>query len=544
MAKTQQQQEADLIRSWRLDPIKFVEECLGIHPRNKDENGKKMGLSNQQKQGLHAVGQLARAKDIVAKFKDGVVTKKPTDEQFKLSAQMGVSVMAGKGVGKDAFASWVILWMLCTHVEPKILCTAPTQGQLKQVLWSEIAMWHGKRDFEGNALFQMKHMIAVEGEKIYMKGVTEPGSNEKDGKYWTAFYRTPQRNVDKAQMAKTLSGLHANNMMFVLDEASGIDDAVFGDLENTMTGRVNFSLLIFNPHKPNGFAYDTHYGKHKHQWIQCHWDAEESDLVPKQSILNLEEKYGRESDNFLVNVKGLPPRGGDDSLIPYEWVYAAYNRELIAAPDTQMIVGVDVARGGTDYTVVTPRLGGKVFKPYKIVPSDFNQQADEIDRILKGDLCEYTIAKVCIDATGVGHGLVDVMMRRHPGIIASVKVAESPRKKDKFRKLRDELWWKMRTRFEHGTIEVTEYKDLLEELHCVGFSQATGKIIVDNKDKIKQKLGRSCDFADSLMLTFYADDTSEAPLNDGDGTRRQYGQRTRKIIGRDAPISVNGFMYL
>ena len=543
MAKVKLTKEEELIKSWRLDAVKFVEECMGINSSNRDANGKKMGLSLQQKQGLTQLSKLARAKDIVAKYNDGVVTQRPTDEQFDLSKKTGISVMSGKGTGKDFFAACAILWMLCTHDGPKILCTAPTQDQLKQVLWSEIAMLHDKRDQEGNPLFQMKFMIAVEGEKIYMRGVVDPDSKEKDGKYWSATYRTPQRSTDKLQMAKTLSGLHAPNMMFVLDEASGIHDAVFGDLENTLTGRCNFCLLIFNPHKPNGFAYETHYGKHKDQWVQLHWDAEESDIVSTDHILRMENKFGRESDNFLVNVKGLPPRGGDDSLVPYQAVFEAYNREITPPPNTELIIGLDIARGGKDYTVLTPRLGGKVFRQHRISSIDSFAQMDDIDRILKNDFADYSIARICVDATGVGASFYDLISRRYPGICVPVRVAESPQDGRKFRKKRDELWWRLRQRFEAGTLEIPDTPDLLEELHCIQYSQATGKIIVDNKDKIKAKIGRSCDFADSLMLTFAVDDGSEAPLNESFQQRR-YGSGTGKRVNHEQPIMVNGFMYL
>jgi hypothetical protein len=526
-------EEALLLKSWRLDAVKFAEECLGIHPRNG------FRLSNQQRQALKQLSELARCKGVVSAYNEGTLKRKPTEEEYEYHKKLGISIMSGKGTGKDAFASWAILWMLCTHDSPKILCTAPTQNQLKQVLWSEIALWHGRRNKEGDPMFLMKQNIAVEGEKIYMRGVSDPG--EKDGKYWSAFYRTPQRNVDKSQMQKTLSGFHADNMMFVLDEASGVDDFVFEDLENTMTGRRNFALLIFNPHKPGGFAYETHYGKHREQWLQVHWDAEESDNVSAQQILSMEEKYGRDSDNFLVNVKGLPPKGGDDSLIPYQMVFEAYNRTVTPPNGTAVVVGIDVARGGKDYTMVTIRQGGKVFKQHRISSVDTFIQMDEIDRILKDDYEKYTISAICVDATGVGASFYDVISRKYPGICRPVRVAESPRDGRKYRRLRDELWYKMRERFMDGTIEIPSTPDLLEELHCIQYSQTTGKIIVDNKDVIKKKIGRSCDFADSLMLTFAVDDIGSSPFNE----RGEYGERPKKYGKRVNfnPVSVNGWLY-
>lgn len=519
-----------LLKAWRLDAVKCVEECVGINKHNGFQ------ISNQQAEGLHELSELARCKNVVSSFNEGTLKRTPNEHEYEYASKLGLSIMSGKGTGKDAFAAWCMKWMLGTFDSPKILCTAPTQNQLKQVLWSEFALWHGRRNKQGEPMYLMKQNIAVEGEKIYMRGVADPG--EKDGKYWCAFYRTPQRNVDKAQMQKTLSGFHADNMMFILDEASGIDDFVFEDLENTMTGRVNFALLIFNPHKPSGFAYETHYGKHRDQWIKLHWDAEESDIVSAQHILNMEKKYGRDSDNFLVNVKGLPPRGGDDSLIPYQMAYEAYNREVIPPAETEVVVGIDVARGGKDYTVVTVRQGGKVLGQHRVSSIDTFIQLDEIDRILKVDYEKYRISKICVDATGVGATFYDVVSRRYPGICIPVKMAETPRNNRKFRKRRDELFWAMRDRFMDGTIEIPEIQDLLEDLHCIQYSQTTGKIIVDNKDVIKKKIGRSCDYADSLVLTFAVDDIASSPLNNA--TEAAY--RNRHIVDT-SPVIVGGWLY-
>ena len=389
-----------LLKSWRLDAPKFVEECVGINKHNGFK------ISNQQREGLEKLSELARCKNVVSSFNEGRLKRTPTEHEYDYAAKLGISIMSGKGTGKDAFAAWAMKWMLCTFDSPKILCTAPTQNQLKQVLWSEFALWHGRRNRDGEPMFLMKSNIAVEGDKIYMRGVADVG--EKDGKYWSAFYRTPQRNVDKAQMQKTLSGFHADNMMFVLDEASGIDDFVFEDLENTMSGRVNFSLLIFNPHKPSGFAFDTHYGKYRDQWIQLHWDAEESDNVTSQHILSMERKYGRESDNFLVNVKGLPPRGGDDSLIPYQMAYEAYNREVIPPYETDVVVGIDVARGGKDYTVITVlnHAGHLVYF------DRFNQLDYTFQKARIVNTARRYSAQVLMDVTGVGDPIYDDLVHK------------------------------------------------------------------------------------------------------------------------------------
>ena len=85
----------DRIKTWKDSPLLFVQDCIEVTP------------SEQQAQGLH---------------------------EFVKSNRM--TIRSGHGTGKDAFASWVILWFMSTRAFPKVVCTAPTARQLNDVLWS------------------------------------------------------------------------------------------------------------------------------------------------------------------------------------------------------------------------------------------------------------------------------------------------------------------------------------------------------------------------------------------------------------------------
>ena len=76
-------------------------------------------------------------------------------------------------------------------------------------------------------------------------------------------------------------------------------------------------------------------------------------------------------------------------------------------------------------------------------------------------------------------------------------------------------------------------------MNIIKFSQKTGVIIVDNKDEIKKKLGRSCDYADSMMLTMSVSDSADIPINAGHPPQKRYGHRVET-----APETIiNGFLY-
>ena len=82
-------EEALLLKSWRLDAVKFAEECLGINPSNG------FTLSNQQRQGLTALSELARCKHVVSSYKRGLLKRKPTDQEYEWAKKSGISISVG-----------------------------------------------------------------------------------------------------------------------------------------------------------------------------------------------------------------------------------------------------------------------------------------------------------------------------------------------------------------------------------------------------------------------------------------------------------------
>jgi len=503
MSNKAEQQAVELLKRWRNDPVAFVEEGLGLNPVNH------MSITSQQRELLNICGKLVHAKKKCYDERKKVPGKnwKISDEERELDKKIGVSIMSGKGTGKDCSSSWIILWFLFCFPRAKIACCAPTQDQLKKNLWAEVAKWASMvSPVTKEKMMQpfLTNNLRIESEKIYLKNTGDGAS--KDGQQWFAFMKTPQKQVDKEQMKSTLSGIHEDNLLFIIDEAAGIEDAVFEPLENTLSDRINWVLILFNPSKNNGYAHSTHFGIHSDKYVRLHWDAEESDRVDKRHILRMEELYGRDSDNFRVNVKGLPPRGDDDALIPHQWIYEAVNRDISVDPSTGAIFGVDVAGSGKDTTIITVRQGHKVLEQIKINEIDSLEQASRIMDYVEMYRSEkdIEIVGICIDAIAVGKGVYDSLRRMFSQTHSVIASASSSR--DDFRRKRDELWWRLRTCFEKGMIDIPNDISLREELSIIKYRTESGKTIVESKDSIIKRLGRSPDRADSLMLSYYLHD--------------------------------------
>ena len=123
----------ELFKKWTLDPLLFIETMI-IKPYN-GATGAGVTITTQQKEGISAVKQLVEAK---LRKSWG---KKLSKKEEELCGKFGVSIMAGKGLGKDALASWLILWFMTCFPNCKIPCTSVSADQLNKVLWSELSKW-------------------------------------------------------------------------------------------------------------------------------------------------------------------------------------------------------------------------------------------------------------------------------------------------------------------------------------------------------------------------------------------------------------------
>lgn len=481
----------DYLARWRIYPELFVYEALGIN----ESNG--LRISTQQGHALRELGKMSFAKRKAALLRK---QRKEVPESYKYwTSRIGLSIRSGKGTGKDAFAAWAIIWFLSLFENARIPCLGPGGDQLNKVLWPEIGKWISKTNDEGKYCFtdSLRGLLKKDNKKIYNIGA------ENKGNEWFAFPKTVPNYVDEELIRNILGGQHEENMMVVIDEASGVPDAVIDSLENSLTMDNNFALMIFNPNKTSGYAYRSHFDESvKALWHTIHWNSEESDNVSPDHIDRQLVKYGsKENDNYRVYVLGEPPRGDDDSLIPFKWVQDAIGRE-VPYEEYPVYIGVDVAGGGADSTIYCVRQGSKVhlFKEsYKI---DTSSQCAEIMALVD----EYDASAVMVDANGVGHG-ISFELQNYFSPVYPIMVTNSATD-ERFNRMRCELWWRCRERFEKGFISIPHNEKLEEDLKTIKYDAfaGKGKIIVESKRDLKRRLGRSPDYADAMNLTFFIDE--------------------------------------
>lgn len=469
----------DVFLRWRSNPVAFVVEVIGAIP------------TNQQKKALSELGKLYEAKMKLA------FNVPLSDSEKEYAGKIGLSIRSGHGTGKDAFLAWVYLWLLTCFPGSRGLVTAPTQHQLQDILWPEMRVWMRK------SAGKLGDVLDIQSEKAYRRGGR--GSDE-------AFVvnRTARVTGDAQEQAETLAGFHADYMVLAVDEASGVMDGVFLPLEGAQTGKFNIAILISNPTRNNGYFFRSHH-QDRRNWISLHWSCESSnmdDITGTKSMSaycdRMKEKYGSESNFYRMRVQGEFPQAEPDSLISLDLILDAVDRDVVESPNQGLVLGVDVARMGDDVSIACPRRG-MIVEP---LISYRKLDTMELCGHIMGLMADLKPKTTLVDCIGIGAGVVDRLRELRKTVIG-VNVAESAAREDRFVRLRDELYWRVRQRFESRRIRIPNDDELIGELSSIKWKPAgsSDKVKVESKMEMRKRGLASPNRADALMLTEYFPDS-------------------------------------
>lgn len=482
---------------------------------------------------------------------------RPTWQQKKLFESMApegakVSCRAGHGIGKSGCTSGVALWFLETRDYAKIPCTAPTSHQLRDVLWAEIGKWARKsaevsRKRGDHQRFWLTNLFTFTKDRIY--DTSAPAE-------WFAVARTSGRDNPDA-----LQGFHASDIeisedghgvvgddhgegkiLFIVDEASGVMEAVFEVAEGALSSPGARLLMLGNPTKTSGYFYMSHHAA-RSEFTCLHFRSSESPLVSAGYRDGLVRKYGEGSNVVRVRSDGEFPKQEDDVLISLEHCEPCIKREPYDDKG-EIRLGADVARFGNDRVVLTVRQERNLLHAEIHAKQDTMTTAGQIVNMAN----QYGAKKVFVDVVGLGAGVVDRLreLRTQNKIkarIVEVNVAQSaPARYDPYEdeatveaqggKLRDYLWlegarWVAQEAPSFGMLDPEIAEDLAAELSTVKYRiDSSGRLIVESKDEMKKRLGHSPDIADSVLLTF-------APEGVDDHVLEMIG------LERDSPWSID-----
>jgi hypothetical protein len=192
-------------------------------------------------------------------------------------------------------------------------------------------------------------------------------------------------------------------------------------------------------------------------------------------------------------------------VIPTAWVESAMARwrePNIKPPMDSM--GVDVARGGKDQTVIARRHGNWFDKTLPH-PGTSTPDGPKVAGLVVAAMRDQ--APIHIDVIGVGSSPYDFLREARQQVIG-VNVAESSTATDKsgrltFVNMRSELWWKFREWLDPSNntgAMLPDEPELLAELCAPKWSLRGPIIVVESRDEIVKRVGRSPDRASAFVL--------------------------------------------
>jgi phage terminase large subunit len=391
-----------------------------------------------------------------------------------------VSIRSGHGVGKTTLEAWLILWFLLTRKNCKVPVAANSQDQLRDTIWPEIGKWHRKLPEA------LKAMIDVQAERVVV--VQDP-----EGAF--AVRRTASKENPEA-----LQGFHAEHLLFLIDEASGIFDIVFEVGMGALSTPGAKVVMAGNPTRTSGFFYDTHHSL-RDRWQTMHVSCLD---VPRAQghIEDIKAKYGDNSNAWRVRVLGEFPTADDETVIPLELATSAVNRD-VASLDYYPVWGVDVARFGDDRTALAKRQANRLLEPVMHWSRiDLMATAGKIKAEYETTHYDMRPTEIRIDAIGLGAGVYDRC--KEQGLpVRAINVGEAAASRENCMRLRDELWFQGREWFQDRLCSLPQDDALIAELTSPTYSfTSTGKMVVESKADMKKRGMRSPDLADAFLLTF------------------------------------------
>lgn len=493
----------ELINSWRADWNKFAREALGVI------------LDKEQQEILAAVQTSPR-----------------------------VSVASGTSRGKDFVAACAALSFL--YLTPrwgangqlvsntKVALTAPTDRQVTNIMMPEVSRLYYKAKARG---------VILPG-KLYTYGI-----RTFNKEWFLTGFKADNNNRE------AWSGFHAVNTMFVVTEGSGISENIFDAIEGNLQGNSRI-LIVFNPNTPVGYAARSQKserwkrfrlnsltapnvterrmvipGQVDYDWVTDklqQWCIRigEHEVQPELDDFFFEGQWYRPEDLFRVKVQGKFPKVSDDILIPVQWIEQAVQRWRDAGGEPPCsvdspVMGVDVAGMGRDATVKCRRWGDFVFpfEVYNTGTPDHMRTAGEI----VAECRRNSSLRVAIDTIGEGAGVysrcVEVLDGKDAANVISCKYSYGTGAREwgreltditgqyRFANLRAWLFWQVRDWLnpKNNTGAMLPPDDaLLEEASEIRwFFRSDGSVIIEQKEDIKHRLGRSTDRFDALANTFY-----------------------------------------
>lgn len=394
--------------------------------------------------------------------------------------------------GKSFISSRAGCQWLDTRPDPFLVSTAPTWKQVNSILWREMRKAHKKGNLRGR--------INLDAEWY------------ENGDELVAFGRKP---ADYDQAA--FQGIHALNVMVVIDEAGGVDKSIFDAVDSLATNVRARVLAIGNPDDPS--SHFAEICKPGSGWNVIHisyddtpafTDEEVPDylydlLISPEWVEERKRRWGEKSPIYISKVLGLFPEITDDTLLTPAMIRRAQDRDLAEeVKHTPGRLGVDVARFGDAKTAIYRARGGRIRRVKIMHKADTMETAEFVNFNLNMHPGE----RASVDVIGVGGGVFDRLRAPAPrgfgrDDVQEFNSSENAYDNERFGNRRAEAYWHLRDLADDGELDLPgdgEDDDLAAQLGSIKWKLMGGRIYIESKEDMKERGMPSPDLADAAAM--------------------------------------------
>lgn len=490
----------------------------------------------------------------------GQVWGKMRETMESVRDHYGTGVAASHGVSKSYTAGLIACWWIDTHplgeTETFVATTAPSKAQVDAV-WSYIRFFHNRaaKRFEAGEIDHALPGYITSGAEVRWK--LPNGDTIAQGR------KPPDNKSDIA-----FQGRHATFLLFIGDEATGLSEDMLRAGDNIATGRLNKQLLLLNPTDPTCAAAkmwprndEAVQREGRKGWNFIGISMFDSPLVTLEAGIDVDkldgmsgpatieryrEQFPEDDPQWISRVLGQWPWGNADGILFTEEVISRAMRTCVVpyAEDPMIQFGVDVARFGSDHSVVYSAELGEVWetdpetdKPIRAtgrdglrvrlvrmwrgapITSSSTDNPGTAERVHALALAEGAVA-VNVDASGLGGGVVDALRDKEDMTYELYEVYGSSTvdvDRRMYINLRAEQYFELRKRMFQGTIDLNEKdEELLNELRGIRYEEVpNGAMKIESKEDMRKRGVKSPDRADALWYAVLDLEGASGP-QDGD----------------------------
>lgn len=424
-----------------------------------------------------------------------------------------VAVRSHNSCGKDWIAAALALWFVYCR-RGFVLITGPTERQVRHVVMAEVRRHFGRaRELPGQ-LFE----LALQVDRQEQQGILAFTASE----------------------ASRATGLHAPRLLAIITEAQAVEPFAFEAMHANLSSEGSRLLVLGNPLFNTGRFFEASRNPH---WHAIRIPASEHpniiagrEVIPgaitEHQIQTIVSEYGRDSQVYRSRVLAEFPLDAQESLIRRSWVDDAVERwqsqeyRTSIPVHAEAVAALDPARFGSDKSALAIRRGPVLERIEVWGGLDTMATCGRALEVLRahgvpllsrddGDAFRASLAesgqpwrltrRLWVDEIGIGSGIVDRLAEQGRAVKAfnSSKTPEWPAEAARMANDRARIYWNLRTLLEQGRIALPPDASLLEELCATRWRvSSAGKILIEPKAELRDRLGRSPDRADAVAMAF------------------------------------------